>query len=185
MAASERLKKAIESMVRVRAAESVDAEGLRVVWHQGAQGADLLSHATREGKLVRQELSLMEHCFLWTEESFRTGMVKGGSGSSAGLASDEIELDREVDAARVRLAHEALADYAGEDKYLRHIKQKIDYFAAGFAEREQIMVTARGLAARKATAEQLPKARRSPRVLWLALGGLGLGALIASALLLR
>src|SRR4051812_31938047 len=117
-------KVAIESLFRVRAVETqLDEAGEKSVWHQGTKGADLLSIVNRTGHVIRQEFTLFEDYFLWTKQhGLRTGEAKGGPGSQANKASDDIKFDGENDIDRVERALEALDRYKGEDKYLLHVR---------------------------------------------------------------
>lgn len=132
---------AVESLFRIRAAETRDAEGLRRVWHQGSD-VDLLSHVDPSGKLLRQELSLLGRHFLWTtEHGLQTGRVDASPGSRAVGASELVGLDDRIDEEKVVWAAAALGAYRGEDKYVLHIRQVLVFCARGLQDREAPIVT--------------------------------------------
>ena len=57
----EKLKAAVQALYRVRAVEGPPGDnGHRSVWHMCAQGAELLSLVDMEGRVQRQELTLLE-----------------------------------------------------------------------------------------------------------------------------
>lgn len=121
---SQRRSAAVASLYRIRAVESSwDGEGLKSVWHQTADGADLLSFVNREGQVVRQELSLLEDYFLWSSEhGLRTGKSASGTGlRSAAGAGHDVTFDPANVEMRVSRGAEALKAYAGEDRYIQHI----------------------------------------------------------------
>src|SRR5262245_37665843 len=43
---------------RIQANEDYDAKGIRTIWHRGRNRTEMLSWENRDGKIVRQELSL-------------------------------------------------------------------------------------------------------------------------------
>ncbi|MHB8874074.1 MAG: hypothetical protein ACYC8T_10345 [Myxococcaceae bacterium] len=122
-----RLAAAVNALYRVRAVEKPpDADGLREVWHHCAQDADLISLVDHQGRVVRQELTLLEDYLCWTS---RDGVVTGSSGAARGskglTAGEAVMLDLELVPERVLRAHGALAGYRGDDLYLKNVRQVI------------------------------------------------------------
>jgi hypothetical protein len=139
---SSKLTAAIESLARVRAAETVEPDGLRRVWHQGCEGVDLLSFVDSEGFVHRQELSLFGDHFVWTTaEGVRTGRVIAGEGSAAAHASELVGLDEVISDARIRAANEALRGYRGSDHYIQHLGHVIGFAADGMQDRQRVVIT--------------------------------------------
>jgi hypothetical protein len=183
-------KLALESLFRVRAVENPpDASGEKEVWHQGTKGADLFSVVNRTGHVTRQEFVLFEDYFVWTKQG---GLKTGSCAEARGIkdvvaASDEIQLDAEIDDDRVARARETLSTYGGADKYLLHLKAVISLAAAGTEAGELSAVTnampalsrdrAAALAA-SASAAPPPTPLSAPAVWPYLVGGAGVGLLL-------
>lgn len=133
---------AIQSLFRIRGVDSgVDSEGLRTVWHQGAKGADLLSHIDAQGSLRRQEFSLLADHFLWREGvGLSTGEVIDES-SSGFKASALVRPDPQMVPQRAYRAHAALCTYQGDDKYILHLKQVIALAVEGVEKRDAPVIS--------------------------------------------
>ncbi len=114
---------AVRSLLRIRAYETTDGTGLRRVWHQGTDGADLLTWVNADGKVVRQEFTLLEDHFVWTPDGLRTAAVDEVGGSMASEASATVHFDAEISRQRVAVAHAALLSFTGEDKYVLNIRR--------------------------------------------------------------
>lgn len=121
---AEKAKAAVSSLSRIRAAESEpDKQGIKTVWHHGADGADLVSYVDAAGVVTEQALTLLTDHFVWTAKvGLRTGAVGPGHGSRAAAASDAVALDRQLSSERILRADQALGTYAGSDRYIKHIK---------------------------------------------------------------
>jgi hypothetical protein len=179
----EKARTAVQSMFRVRAAESApDAQGIKSVWHQGARGADLLSYVDAKGIVNEQALTLLDEHLLWRSRGgLRSGVVGGAVGATGGKATEAITFDRTLSRERVQRMARALASYRGDDKYILHIRSVVTYAANGMASDDsEAQVT------NVVTAEQLShpegddgSLRRSPRKGRL----LVLGAMVAIAVL--
>ena len=124
---AERLAAAVNALYRVRAVEKPpDADGLREVWHHCAQDADLISLVDAEGRVVRQELTLLEDYLRWTsKDGLATGASGRARGSKALKAGEAIVLDRVLNPSRVLRAQSALAGYPGDDLYLKNVRHVI------------------------------------------------------------
>jgi hypothetical protein len=132
---------AVQSLFRIRAYETTDAAGLRRVWHQGAEGADLLTWVNAEGKVIRQELTLLEDHFVWTPEGLRTASVEDAGGSTATAASSTVRFDAQVSRERVWAAHAALLEYQGQDKYILNIRRILAHAMGKFLEGDEFVMT--------------------------------------------
>jgi len=132
---------AVRSLFRVRAYESADGTGLRRVWHQGTDGADLLTWVNAEGKVVRQEFTLLVDHFVWTPDGLRTAAVDEVGGSKASEASATVHFDAQVSRERVVVAHAALLSYTGEDKYVLNIRRILAKAMGEFLEGDEYVMT--------------------------------------------
>ncbi len=121
---SSKAKVAVESLFRVRAAESPPgADGLREVWHQGSGGADLLSWVDSAGKVVRQELVLLEDSVRWSADAgLATGTVSQEKGAGGIQGSALVRPDKGIDRRRLERMHAALNGYFGTDRYIFHLR---------------------------------------------------------------
>lgn len=139
----EKLKTAVQALYRVRAVEGPPGDnGQRSVWHMCAQGAELLSLVDLEGRVQRQELTLLDDHYVWTSgEGLRTGRVVQGGGSKANAASPIIQTDSQLVPFRLMRAALALETYEGEDRYILHIKRVLALAREGLELREASVVT--------------------------------------------
>jgi hypothetical protein len=133
----------VKSLSRIRAIESPPgSDGLKTVWHQGAQGADLLSYVDVQGRVRRQELTLLDDYLLWTgEHGLRTGHVVEDGGSMAAKGSATVTLDAHNVSERLLRSHDALSTYSGEDKYIRHVLHVLGLVVQGLSARGEKTVT--------------------------------------------
>jgi hypothetical protein len=120
---AETLKAAVQALYRVRAVEGPPGDdGQRAVWHLCAQGAELLSFVDSQGRVQRQELTLLdEHCVWTSGGGLRTGRVERGGALSSAAAV--VHADPQVVSERLLRAAHALASYEGEDRYILHMKR--------------------------------------------------------------
>jgi hypothetical protein len=89
-----------------------------------AQGAELLSFVDPQGRVQRQELTLLdEHCVWTSGGGLRTGRVERGGGALSNAAAAVVHADPNVVSARLLRAAHALASYEGEDRYILHMKR--------------------------------------------------------------
>jgi hypothetical protein len=139
----EKLKAAVQALYRVRAVEGPPGDnGHRSVWHMCAQGAELLSLVDPEGRVQRQELTLLDDHYVWTSgEGLRTGRVQTGGGSKASPASPIIHTDPQLVPFRLMRAALALESYEGEDRYILHMKRVLALAREGLELREASVVT--------------------------------------------
>lgn len=121
---SDTLKSAMQELYRARAVEGPPGEnGLRTVWHLSPQGAELLSLVDDEGRVRRQELTLLdEHCIWASGQGVRTGRVESGEARRPPV-STEVRADPELVPQRLVRAAQALATYAGQDRYILHMQR--------------------------------------------------------------
>jgi hypothetical protein len=128
---------AVRALRRIRAVDSpTDAEGLKAVWHQGATGVELISHVTAEGRLRRQELTLLEDYLVWTSEG---GLATGRVRPVTGL----VELHPHRELGCLRRAEEALSYYLGEDKYVLQLRRRVTLALQGEEAQDEPTVTRR------------------------------------------
>jgi len=121
----ETLKTAVQALGRVHAVEGPPGEnGLRTVWHLGTHGAELMSLVDTEGRVRRQELTLLEDHYMWASgEGVRTGRVEPGEGPQVGAASAVVRADAQLAPNRLMRAALALGTYTGQDRYILHIQR--------------------------------------------------------------
>ncbi|MGE6756934.1 hypothetical protein ACQKGO_02885 [Corallococcus interemptor] len=119
---SDPLKSAMQELYRARAVEGPLGEnGLRTVWHLSPQGAELMSLVDEDGRVRRQELTLLdEHCIWASGQGVRTGRVEAGE---ARPVSTEVRADPELVPQRLVRAAQALATYEGQDRYILHMQR--------------------------------------------------------------
>jgi hypothetical protein len=139
----EKLKTAVQALYRVRAVEGPPGDhGHRSVWHMCAQGAELLSLVDLEGRVQRQELTLLDDHYVWTSgEGLCTGRVETGGGSKASKASPIVHTDPQLVPFRLMRAALALETYSGEDRYILHMKRVLALAREGLELREASVVT--------------------------------------------
>lgn len=118
----ESLKAAVQALYRVRAVEGPPGDdGQRAVWHLCPAGAELLSFVDKQGRVQRQELTLLtEHCVWTSGGGLRTGQVER---DGAAMANTVVHTDLSVVPDRLLRAARALASYDGEDRYILHMKR--------------------------------------------------------------
>jgi hypothetical protein len=120
---SQKVKLAIQALSLARPVEGPPGDdGQRSVWHLSAQGAELLSFVDPEGRVQRQELTLLgEHCVWMSGVGLRTGRVEQVGAARA--ETSVVHPDREPVPERLLRAALALEDYQGEDRYILHIQR--------------------------------------------------------------
>ena len=130
---AERVKSAIQALSQSRPMEGPPGDdGQRSVWHVSSQGAELLSFIDPEGRVQRQELTLLgEHC-VWTQGvGLRTGRVEQVGAARA--EASVVHPDSQPVASRLLRAALALEDYQGEDRYILHIQKVLALARQGLA----------------------------------------------------
>ena len=180
---NQKLVAAVQSLSRVRAAESEpDDRGGKTVWHQGAKGGDLLTHVDSKGRVSRWELTLLDEHFLWTSErGLRTGKVNEARGAGMTVASTSVNLDPGIDPERLKRAAAGLTTYSGEDKYLLNVKRIITLAASGLESSGEVTVTTM-----RVLKEPEPESAFAGKRLYLLAGGILLvGAIGVAVLYLR
>jgi hypothetical protein len=130
--ALEKAKAALKSLSRIRAGEQREADGGKSVWHQGAKGADLLSYVDSTGRVTEQAFTLLSDHFIWKEKTgLRSGTTTSAGSSVGAWSQDNISMDSELSAERVRACASVLSGYSGEDKYILHFKKVVERFCKG------------------------------------------------------
>ncbi len=130
---SERLSAAIQALFQARPVEGPPGDdGQRSVWHLSPGGAELLSFVDSEGRVQRQELTLLEEHCVWTNGvGLRTGRVEH-EGLAARTPTATVHPDSQPVPARLLRAALALEGYRGEDRYLLHIQRVLALARQGF-----------------------------------------------------
>lgn len=120
---SERVKAAVLALYQARPVEGPPGDdGQRSVWHLSPQGAELLSFVDPEGRVQRQELTLLgEHCVWTSGVGLRTGRVEQEDAARA--ATSVVHPDAQPVPARLLRAALALEGYSGDDRYILHIQR--------------------------------------------------------------
>lgn len=120
---SERLKAAVLALYQARPVEGPPGDdGQRSVWHLSTQGAELLSFVDPEGRVQRQELTLLdEHCVWSSGVGLRTGRVE--QDGAVRTDTSVVHPDAQPVPARLLRAALALEHYQGEDRYIQHIQR--------------------------------------------------------------
>ncbi|MFY2563041.1 hypothetical protein ACN469_35935 [Corallococcus terminator] len=120
----ETLKTAVQALSRVHAVEGPPGEnGLRTVWHMGMDGAELMSQVDLDGRVRRQELTLLEDHYMWASgEGVRTGRVET-EGARASPAAAVVKADPQLVPHRLVRAAQAMGTYTGQDRYILHMQR--------------------------------------------------------------
>lgn len=123
------LQAAVDSMFRIRAVESPpDAAGAREIWHQGAKGAELVSWVDAEGRVTRHELCVFEDVLVWERAGgVRTGWLdraRVSGAKPADLVNSDAGLPAKAE--RIQRLARALQGYAGEDRFILHVKRIVE-----------------------------------------------------------
>lgn len=121
----ESLKTAVQALYRVHAVEGPPGEnGLRTVWHLGPDGAELLSLVDADGRVQRQELTLLDDHYIWASgQGVRTGSLeRDGAGGRASPAV-VVKADPQLVPQRLLRAATAMGTYTGQDRYILHIQR--------------------------------------------------------------
>lgn len=120
----ETLKSAVQALYRVHAVEGPPGEnGLRTVWHLCPDGAELMSLVDLDGRVRRQELTLLEDHYVWASgEGVRTGYLERAAGAKASAAA-VVQTDPELVPQRLMRAALAMGTYTGQDRYLLHMQR--------------------------------------------------------------
>lgn len=139
----EKLKAAVQALYQVRAVEGPPGDhGHRSVWHMCPQGAELLSLVDMEGRVQRQELTLFEDHYAWSQgEGLRTGRVEVAGGPKVNPAAAIVHTDPELVPVRLIRAAAAMETYEGEDRYILHIKRVLALAREGLELQESSLVT--------------------------------------------
>ncbi len=177
----DRLAAAVKALYRIRAVERPPGpDGFREVWHHCPQGADLVSLVDAEGRLVRQELTLLEDLLRWTPgDGVTTGASRAaGTGGQPSVAL--VSLDAEPSAPRLARARRALSGFSGADPYLRHVKQAIDLAGQGRPIADAPVVTG-SVDASRFRAKLAAESDRRSKLWWGLAGAAALVALGAAA----
>ncbi|MDY7225826.1 hypothetical protein [Hyalangium rubrum] len=134
----EKLKAAIQALSQVRAVEGPPGDnGQRSVWHMSPQGAELLSLVDLEGRVQRQELTLLDDHYVWTSgEGLKTGRLENEGGAKAPTAAAIVHTDSQLMPVRLVRGAVALATYDGEDRYILHIKRVLALAREGLEMRD-------------------------------------------------
>ncbi|MBZ4395771.1 hypothetical protein [Myxococcus sp. AS-1-15] len=117
----ETLKTAVLALSRVHAVEGPPGEnGLRTVWHMGTDGAELMSQVDSDGRVRRQELTLLEDHYMWASgEGVRTGRVEAHGGPTVPV----VKADPQLVPHRLVRAAQAMGTYTGQDRYILHMQR--------------------------------------------------------------
>ncbi|WP_241758760.1 hypothetical protein [Pyxidicoccus parkwayensis] len=121
----ETLRTAVQALYRVHAVEGPPGEnGLRTVVHLGQDGAELLSLVDGDGRVQRQELTLLEDHYIWASgQGVRTGSLERGAKQAGPAAVVEVKADPELVPQRLLRAATAMGTYTGQDRYILHIQR--------------------------------------------------------------
>lgn len=190
------LKAAVDSIARVRAVESPpEPDGTRTIWHQGAKGADLLTTVNAQGVVTHQEFTLYGDYFEWgSSTGLRTGAaLEEESGEAARKAGHmAVDLEDATRAERLARASAALTSYAGDDKFLLHLRGLLLRAHTAASDDFDLPVTRSSDRVRLdlVNAELARQESAARRALWvqgrawvlLALGGLALALAVAALL---
>ncbi|NMO16249.1 hypothetical protein HPC49_36625 [Pyxidicoccus fallax] len=121
----ETLKTAVQALYRVHAVEGPPGEnGLRTVWHLCPDGAELLSLVDSDGRVQRQELTLLEDHYIWASgQGVRTGSLERSGGGNRAAPAVVVKADPQLVPQRLLRAAMAMGTYTGQDRYILHMQR--------------------------------------------------------------
>ncbi|ADO75293.1 hypothetical protein [Stigmatella aurantiaca] len=192
----EKLKAAVQALAHVRAVEGPPGDnGHRPVWHMSAQGVELLSLVDPEGRVQRQEMTLLDDHYVWSSgEGLLTGWVERGASARVNPAAATIRTDPQLLPFRLVRGARALAGYEGEDRYILHMKRVLALAREGLELRGEPLVPLRPQEPEEATVTVVPSASPPSAHTWtppsssrfeglMMVGVLGVGLIVGIALL--
>jgi hypothetical protein len=121
----ETLKTAVQALYRVHAVEGPPGEnGLRTVWHLCPDGAELLSLVDADGRVQRQELTLLDDHYIWASgQGVRTGSLERGGAGGRVSPAVVVKADPQLVPQRLLRAAAAMGTYTGQDRYILHMQR--------------------------------------------------------------
>ncbi len=138
----ETLKTAVQALYRVTAVEGPPGEnGLRTVWHLCPDGAELMSLVDAEGRLRRQELTLLEDHYVWASgQGVRTGRLERDGSNRVAAAEAVVRPDPQLVPHRLMRAALAMGTYTGQDRYILHMQRVLALAREGLEMAEGVTV---------------------------------------------
>ena len=138
----ETLRSAVQALYRVHAVEGPLGEnGLRTVWHLCPDGAELLSLVDADGRVQRQELTLLEDHYIWASgQGVRTGSLERGPSGKASPAV-VVKADPQLVPQRLLRAAMAMGTYTGQDRYILHMQRVLALAREGLEMAEGVTHT--------------------------------------------
>lgn len=106
------------SLRRVRVADRPLEGGGKKVWHQGEQGAEVISFVDAGGNVTRQEAWVVGQVVVWQAD----GPLATGSQQLESSGGDVFAPDAQVSVPAVLNAVSMLEGFAGQDNYLAHLR---------------------------------------------------------------
>ncbi|HZI13238.1 MAG TPA: hypothetical protein VE153_22850 [Myxococcus sp.] len=130
------LKTAMQALYRVTAVEGPPGEnGLRTVWHLCPGGAELMSMVDDEGRVRRQELTLLEDHYVWASgQGVRTGRLEREAAEAV------VKTDPQLVPHRLMRAAHAMGTYTGQDRYILHMQRVLALAREGLEMAEGVIV---------------------------------------------
>jgi hypothetical protein len=156
----DKLKAAVQALAHVRAVEGPPGDnGQRPVWHMSAQGVELLSLIDPEGRVQRQEMTLLDDHYVWSSgEGLLTGWVERSGSAKVNPAAATIRTDPQLLPFRLVRGARALAGYEGEDRYILHMKRVLALAREGLELRGEPALPVRPAEPEEATVTVAPSA---------------------------
>jgi hypothetical protein len=151
------LKTAMQALYRVTAVEGPPGEnGLRTVWHLCPGGAELMSLVDDEGRVRRQELTLLEDHYVWASgQGVRTGRLERASAEAV------VKPDPQLVPHRLMRAAQAMGTYTGQDRYILHMQRVLALAREGLEMAEGVIVPP-SAASQRPSDPTLPQAVPAP-----------------------
>lgn len=123
------VEEAAQTVRRMAADESFNSEGMRIIWHRGRQRVEVLSHESRDQKILRQEMSIFGMVVEFRDGyGVRTGNIPINDEASLGPkpVSHLITLDEIPDRKALSYASHLLKHVKGRDFYLQHLLKVVN-----------------------------------------------------------
>ncbi len=131
------------SFRRVRGDETYGNNGTRTLWHQGKLRTDLLSWETRQGVIVRQELSFFGLVVDYRQgHPLRTGHIRTDEATTdpGTPRGNMVDLDPQLSRIALEYASHLLRNVPERDFFAQHLLKHInDTLNAGFEESHTVI----------------------------------------------
>lgn len=155
-----------QSVRRIRFSEmGFGNNGVKVVWHQGIEGFDLVTHVDLSGHVVEHELLLQGNVVQWcSDRSIHTGRVVSDADATDDRAlrsrADMINLDTTPRMEIVEQAANVAELVPGNDRYVAHVARVLRAACIGADPWAEAVTAVEAHVQRDSPARNLPRLLR-------------------------